>query len=202
MRTDPLADGELLCALARGAIAARLGAPVEKLSGLPAWLGEPGAVFVTLHAEGALRGCIGSLAAHRPLLEDLLANAGSAAFGDPRFPPLARPELAGLDIEVSRLGPLEPLAASSEEAARSALRPRLDGVVLEHRGRRGTFLPQVWDQLPDPAEFLRHLKRKAGLPADFWAADVHLFRYGVEEHHESPHRPALAPVRDRGQRLS
>lgn len=197
MSTDVLTRGQLLAALVRGAIASRLALPVEPLLALPDWLREPGAVFVTLHLGGALRGCIGSLAACRPLLDDLLGNATSAAFGDPRFPPLARPELAQVSVEVSELGPLEPLAAMSEEEARAALRPRQDGVVLEHGGHRGTFLPQVWAQIPQPVEFLRQLKRKAGLAPDFWSADLRLSRYSVAEHAEAPHRPALTPMHRR-----
>jgi AmmeMemoRadiSam system protein A len=197
MSTDVLTRGQLLAALARGAIASRLALPVEPLLELPDWLRAPGAVFVTLHLGGALRGCIGSLAARRPLLDDLLSNATSAAFGDPRFPPLSRPELAQVTVAVSELGPLDPLTEESEEQARAALRPRQAGVVLEHGGHRGTFLPQVWAQIPEPAEFLRQLKRKAGLAPDFWSAEMRLSRYAVAEHTESPRRPALTPMHRR-----
>ena len=195
MRAEELSAGELLAALARGAIGERLGLPAQPLAELPTWLAERGAVFVTLHERGELRGCIGTLMPHRSLLEDLVANACAAAFGDPRFPPLAREELAEVEIEVSQLGSLEPLPPLEEHEARAVLRPRRDGVVLEYRGRRGTFLPQVWDQLTVPADFLRQLKRKAGLAPDFWANDLRLSRYEVTEHHESPSRPAVVPDR-------
>ena len=181
----------LLPGLARGAIAARLGLPCDLVEP-PAWLAEAGACFVTLHAGGELRGCIGSLSPRRSLHDDLLANACAAAFSDPRFPPLAIAEYAGLEVEVSVLSALSPLAAADEAAALAALRPHVDGVVLEWRAYRGTFLPQVWAQLPVPADFFAALKRKAGLGRDFWAPDVRLFRYTVDELPESPARPAFA----------
>ncbi len=145
-----------------------------------AWLRAPGACFVTLMHAGRLRGCIGSVRARRPLGEDVRANARAAALADPRFPPLAAHELAATRIEVSLLSAPVPLLVRDEAEALAALRPGTDGVILEMRGgERSTFLPQVWDSLPSPREFLGQLKRKAGLPADFWSADLHLFRYTV-----------------------
>jgi AmmeMemoRadiSam system protein A len=193
---EPLAPPRevLLPGLARGAIAERLGLPSTPLEP-PAWLATVGACFVTLHAGGELRGCIGSLLPHRSLLDDVRGNARAAAFGDPRFPPVALAEYAALAVEVSVLSPLAPFAIADESEAISGLRPHVDGVVLEWRSHRGTFLPQVWAQLPAPAEFLAALKRKAGLARDFWAPDVRLFRYTVEELPESPARPAFAPAR-------
>jgi len=149
------------------------------------WLNEKGACFVTLKINGSLRGCIGSIEACRPLIEDIHANAVAAAFQDPRFPPLTLEEFERLRIEVSVLTPLEPMAFSSEEDAANQLRPGVDGVVLQYRHHRGTFLPQVWEQLPDPRMFLAHLKLKAGLAADFWHPDVLLYRYRVEKFSEA-----------------
>jgi AmmeMemoRadiSam system protein A len=129
--------------------------------------------------DGELRGCIGTVTAWRALADDVRANALAAAFRDPRFPRLRRAELALLSIEVSLLNPGERLPALDEEALAAALRPGIDGVVLECAGCRATFLPQVWEQLPAPRDFLRALKRKAGLAEDFWNGDVRVSRYTV-----------------------
>ncbi len=145
-------------------------------------LSQLGATFVTLHgADGQLRGCVGRLEAVRALGDDVRANALAAAFEDTRFAPLRAHEWPGVRVEVSLLSPAEPLAARSEDeaVAVAALRPGIDGVIFEWRGARATLLPQVWQQLPDAASFLAALKRKAGLPADFWAPDVRLSRYRV-----------------------
>lgn len=175
--------GPTLLRIARGAIAERLGmaaAPVPT----DAWLEEPAATFVTLHRLDQLRGCIGSLEPHRPLGEDVAENARQAAFHDPRFPPLAWSEFADLHVEVSVLSPLEPLPFNSQSHLLTLLRPGEDGLVLTWQGERGAFLPQVWDQLPDPKDFLAHLKRKAGLPMDFWRGDVRIDRFTVARFHE------------------
>lgn len=176
-------QGRLLLELARAAIAEALALPHTRPE-RPAWLDTPGAVFVTLTQAGQLRGCIGSLEAWRPLGEDLTANARAAALRDPRFPPLSPQELPDTRVEVSLLSAPEPIACASQADALAQLRPGLDGVILEWRGRRGTFLPQVWEQLPRAEDFLAHLKQKAGLPADFWADDVKLSRYTVEKFKE------------------
>lgn len=176
VESDPRA-GEVLLALARSAIASSFGA------GSPSddapWLAEPGAVFVTLTQGGQLRGCIGSLEAHRSLLDDVTHNARAAAFSDPRFPPLEASDLLRTRIEVSLLSPPELLPPSTEEEVLGLLRPGVDGVILTWHGHRGTFLPQVWEQLPDPGDFLARLRLKAGLPATFWDADVRVHRYTV-----------------------
>ncbi|MDP3846973.1 MAG: AmmeMemoRadiSam system protein B [Pseudomonas sp.] len=177
-------QGKTLLQLARGAITEHLGGP-EQVPPERSWLHKPGASFVTLTQQGLLRGCIGSLQAHRPLIDDVQANAVAAASSDWRFAPLRRDELAGTRIEVSLLSATEALTAGSEQQALEQLRPGLDGLVLEYRQSRGTFLPQVWESLPDPVDFLTHLKRKAGLPADFWHADIRLARYSVTKWQET-----------------
>jgi AmmeMemoRadiSam system protein A len=148
-------------------------------------LEAPGATFVTLFKHGILRGCIGTLEANRPLGVDVRANAVAAAFADPRFPRLAADEFMDTSVEVSLLSAPEPMAADGERALLARLRPGVDGVVLAFAGRRATFLPQVWDAIREPAEFLAELKRKAGLPGDFWSPEVQLSRYGVTKWRES-----------------
>jgi len=147
----------------------------------PPWLSEPGATFVTLRLGGALRGCIGSLEADLPLIDDVRRNAVHAALRDPRFPPLRADELERITLEVSLLSPPEPFPVTSEADARARLRPMIDGVLLTYGDRRATFLPQVWESLPDPADFLAELKKKARLPPDFWHPAVELCRYTVSK---------------------
>lgn len=182
MTRDPLLGAALL-ARARNAIATSLGMHEAPEPWHPA-LVDAGATFVTLHVDGVLRGCIGRLLPARALDDDVRANAMAAAFDDHRFASIARDELPRLQIEVSVLGPTAPVAAVTEADALRQLRPGVDGVILAWRGQNATFLPQVWTSLPEPAEFLRALKRKAGLPADFWADDLHLSRYRVIEYAE------------------
>jgi len=180
--------GPALLATARAEIAGALGLAAPEVPAHPR-LHEPGASFVTLHdAQGELRGCVGQLEPRGPLGQDVRHNALAAAFGDHRFTPMTLEEWAGVQIEVSVLGALEPLpAAAGPEQAAGLLRPGVDGVVLAWRGRRGTFLPQVWAGLPEARDFLRALLRKAGLSADFWATDIQLWRYGVTVHQETRH---------------
>jgi AmmeMemoRadiSam system protein A len=177
--------GSILTSLARAAIASRLGMP-SRTPARPEWLSTPGAVFVTLTLHGQLRGCIGSLEAWRPLVEDVEANARAAAFDDPRFPHLTSEELPEIRVEVSILSKPEPMNFSDEADALAQLRPGIDGVALEWGRHRGTFLPQVWEQLPDPVQFMHHLKQKAGLSPDFWAPDLRLSRYTVDKFKETP----------------
>jgi hypothetical protein len=179
--------GQALLVRARNAIAADLGAPTRTEPDHPG-LGEPGATFVTLTQEGHLRGCIGSLEARRSLDADVRANARAAAFGDPRFSPLRPAELQRTRVEVSLLSRAEPIIFRDEQDAIAQLRPGIDGVILEWDGKRGTFLPQVWENLQEPSLFLNLLKQKAGLPADFWAPDVRLYRYEVQKWKE-PAKP-------------
>jgi AmmeMemoRadiSam system protein A len=183
--------GTVLLPIARAAIARPLGATLTAFEDA-SWLAEPGATFVTLKRHGVLRGCIGSLEARRPLVADVKWNAVAAAFGDPRFAPVTLAELEEIRIEVSLLSPMSPIEFSSEEDAAARLRPFEDGVVLQYGHARGTFLPQVWEDLPDPARFLRELKRKAGLSPSLWADDMRLFRYTVSKWIES--EAATAPI--------
>lgn len=177
------AQGRLMLALARAAIAREFDAPTAPLPH-PGWLDESGAVFVTLTEAGRLRGCIGSLEAHRTLGCDLEHNARAAAFRDPRFPPLAQAELPRVRVEVSLLTPATSMTFMDEADALAQLRPGVDGVILEYGHHRSTFLPQVWEQLPQPQQFMSHLKQKAGLSGDFWDKEVRLSRYGVEKFKE------------------
>ncbi len=171
--------GAVLLALARAALGEAFG--VTSLPAAePAWLDKPGASFVTLKVDNELQGCIGSLEAYRSLAEDVRGNALAAAFDDPRFPRLEAGQLPRVRLEVSLLSELEPVAWTDEADLVRRLRPGIDGLVLEHDGHRGTFLPAVWRQLPRPEQFLRQLKRKAGLDPEFWAPDVRLSRYTVD----------------------
>jgi uncharacterized protein len=149
-------------------------------AGYPADLLEPRATFVTLSKHGQLRGCIGVLEAIRPLAEDIAANAYSAAFKDSRFPALSTDELKDLEIHLSVLTPAEPISFSSEQDLLSQLKPEIDGVILQEGHRRATFLPTVWETLPKPEQFLRHLKQKAGLSPDYWSEAIKIYRYRTE----------------------
>jgi len=175
--------GKTLLHLARAAIARELGFVSHDLPRTD-WLEEPGATFVTLTLHGQLRGCIGSLEAHRSLLDDVRANAVASAFRDPRFAPLSKAEFADVLIEVSLLTPPEPLHFQDEQDALAQLNAGSDGVILEFGHHRATFLPQVWAQLPQPQVFIAHLKNKAGLPEDFWSKDMRLSRYTVQKWRE------------------
>ena len=175
----PLARaGEALLAIARGAIEQELlgaGAPSFDAP----WLRQAAATFVTLKKRGELRGCIGSLQATRALSDDVAHNALAAAFRDPRFPPLARDEWPACAAEVSLLSAPRPLRFADEEDLVAQLRPGEDGLIIEAQGRRGTFLPQVWESLPEPRDFLRGLVRKAALPDDTRLARCRFYRYRV-----------------------
>lgn len=138
------------------------------------------ATFVTLEIEKRLRGCIGSLAARWPLVEDVARNAAAAAFQDPRFGRLSRAEFERVELHISILSPAEPMAFASQEDLLSQLRPGVDGLILGEGQRRGTFLPAVWEELGEPEQFLRHLKLKAGLPPDYWSPTVQVWRYTAE----------------------
>lgn len=191
MRTDTKilnGHGPLLLQIARTSISNALGralAMPEPTGQAAELLEAPGASFVTLNQRGQLRGCIGSLQAHRPLIQDIRANAVAAALHDPRFAPLTLPELDITTVEVSVLSAMQPLLFDSEADALTQLRPGVDGVVFEFGRYRSTFLPQVWEQLPKPRQFMAHLKQKAGLAPDFWAPGVQLQRYTVAKFKET-----------------
>jgi AmmeMemoRadiSam system protein A len=180
----PSDPGPTLLPLARAAISSALGVP-QAVSEEALWLQARGACFVTLTQQGQLRGCMGTLEAHRSLRDDVKANAVAAALRDPRFLPLALSELSGTRIEISLLSPLQSLPFDNEAHVLAQLRPGVDGVVLEFGQHRSTFLPQVWAQLPTPQQFMAQLKHKAGLPPDFWAEGVRLQRYSVRKLTES-----------------
>ena len=144
-------------------------------------LQQAGASFVTLTILRQLRGCIGMLRATRPLVEDVAENAFAAAFEDSRFPPLTAAEYDQLEYHISILNPAEAMEFDSEADLLLQLRPGIDGLILEDRGRRATFLPSVWESLPKAADFLQHLKMKAGLSADYWSNSLRMQRYTVEE---------------------
>ena len=180
----PESAGAILLALARAAIAAKLGA-VFTAHDDHEWLRNTGASFITLMHADKLRGCIGTLEAHRALGDDVKANAIAAAFRDPRFQPLTAPEFETVSVEVSVLSRLETVAFRDEDDALAQLRPEIDGVVFEYGHHRSTFLPQMWEDFRDPRLFLSHLKYKAGLPPDFWDPTVKLSRYTVNKWRET-----------------
>ena len=176
--------GEILLRIARNTLLELFDTPGEAVAIEP-WLREIGACFVTLRRGSELRGCIGTILPHRSLIEDLRGNTRAAATRDPRFPPLANEEVDVTVIQVSVLSPLESMEFDSEADLLRQLRPRIDGLVLEHGHHRGTFLPAVWMELPTPALFLQQLKRKAGLAADFWSPEIQIRRYSTDSWSET-----------------
>jgi len=174
---------QTLLELARNSIQQGLktGRPLSvNLADLPPKLTENRATFVTLEKNHQLRGCIGMLEAVRSLAEDIAENAFAAAFKDPRFPPLQTDEFDQLEIHLSILSTPEILSFSSQQDLLSQLKPGIDGLILQEGYRRGTFLPSVWEQLPAPSQFLKHLKQKAGFSPDYWSDNLQVLRYRVE----------------------
>jgi AmmeMemoRadiSam system protein A len=147
----------------------------------PETIRAPGAVFVTLNLRGQLRGCVGSFEARRPLVQDVAENAYAAAFMDFRFPPLSAAEFEEVELHISLLTPLIPLETHGRGDLLGKLRPGIDGLLLEEPPYRSTFLPQVWESLTEPEDFLGELFRKAGLPRDHWSDTLRFHRYSVEE---------------------
>ncbi|MDO5499135.1 MAG: AmmeMemoRadiSam system protein A [Propionibacteriaceae bacterium] len=170
--------GSVVLSVARAAIAERFGLASAPLPA-PQWLEQRGASFVTLHSAGRLRGCIGTIEPYRTIADDVRGNAHNAAFRDPRFQPVSPEEYAGLELEVSLLSPPEPMHCADEEDLVNQLRPGSDGVLLETGRSRGTFLPQVWEQLRDPRDFVAHLKLKAGVDRRAWDPTWQVSRYSV-----------------------
>lgn len=140
-------------------------------------LQQQAATFVTLNLYGQLRGCIGTLQAYQPLIKDVAQHAYDAAFRDRRFSPVTEREAPDLDIHISILTPDEPIEAESEAELLSRLRPGIDGLILKDGLHQATFLPSVWEQLPEPEEFLAHLKIKAGLARNHWSETIEFSRY-------------------------
>lgn len=136
--------------------------------------------FITLQKQGELRGCMGSLQTHELLAENVSANAYRAAFEDPRFPKVRAEELSEISVSISILSPLAPLRFSSEAELLAMLRPGIDGLVLVYPGHQATFLPVVWESLPQKEAFLAHLKLKMGLAATFWSPEIRAYRYTAE----------------------
>ncbi len=155
-------------------------APLLDLPREPTALLRPGASFVTLKRSGQLRGCIGTLEPSRPLAADVAENAYAAACRDPRFPALQVFELEGLHLSVATLGPHEPILASTRDALLASLRPGIDGLVVRSGSRRATFLPAVWEQLPEAGDFIDALWQKARLAPGSWPELLELSRYRVD----------------------
>lgn len=188
MTPDKNQQGKILLQIARAAICSALHVPLSTPIAFDEnapWLSQLGATFVTLTHRGQLRGCVGSLLACEPLIEDVSSNAISAALRDTRFPPLTEEELDAVSVEVSHLSELQPLDFVNEQDAITKLRPGIDGIVFEYGPYRSTFLPQVWESLPQPQQFLRELKAKAGLSEDFWEDNIKLSRYTVNKWREN-----------------
>lgn len=148
-------------------------------------LKSPGASFVTLEIDGQLRGCIGMLEPIRPLAEDVAENAYAAAFRDPRFAPLSMSEYPKLELHISVLGPATEMAFDSEAQLLQQLVPFEDGLILQAGQNRGTFLPSVWESLPQAEIFLSHLKQKAGLAANYWSNEIRVWRYHTQSFGQS-----------------
>ncbi|MBN1178096.1 MAG: AmmeMemoRadiSam system protein A [Anaerolineae bacterium] len=182
-------DRQYLLTLARQTIAGVLqgqGPPAIALDDLSDSLTAPGASFVTLTIDEQLRGCIGSIEPSHPLVLDVRENAIGAAFRDPRFPPLTLGELRRVHIEVSALTPPQPLAYTDAGDLLAKLRPHVDGVIVQRGWQRATYLPQVWEKLPDPVEFLSSLCMKAGLPPnDYHRPGLEVLTYHVEKFEET-----------------
>jgi AmmeMemoRadiSam system protein A len=165
----------VLARWARSHLRQRLGGPPAERPGA-AWCDEPAATFVTLRwTDGELQGCIGCLLPARTIADDVASNTVSAALHDPRSEPIVLADVDQLDLEISLLSPLE-----SVEVA--AIRPGVDGVVVEYRGRRGTLLPVMWKHLPEPAAFFTALMQKAGVPHDISLAELRFSRYTTDRY--------------------
>lgn len=174
---------KILLRIAKSAILSRFDSTIvldeNKLLADYPFLQEQGATFVTLNYNHQLRGCIGSLVAHRTLLDDIISNAEAAAFSDPRFNPVSAKELPQLHLEVSVLTPPEELNYSDFDDLLAKVRPEVDGLILKYGYNQGTFLPQVWESLPTPKAFLDNLSFKAGLEPSVYERHPNIYRYEV-----------------------
>lgn len=146
----------------------------------PVTLQNKQASFVTLHKHKQLRGCIGSLQATLPLIADVIKNAFLAAFRDPRFSPVVAAEIPEINLDISVLSIPKPVSFTSESDLLQQIRPGIDGLILRDHSNSGTFLPSVWEQIPNPEIFLQHLKQKAGLPPDYWSDTITIERYTTQ----------------------
>jgi hypothetical protein len=191
--TTPDDFGRRLLALARGSIDHALGGPAPDIP-----RGEefhkPAATFVTILRRGRVHGCIGALAPMRSLVEDVQHNAVAAALYDPRSSPLGRSGLGEVSVEISILSELEPIEVDGEQDAAAKIVPGVDGIVLSYGHARATFLPQVWEKLPDPRKFLAELRRKAGISS--WQDGIRVQRYSVQKYEEPPPDEGAAPLSD------
>lgn len=159
----------------------RTGKPLEiNIETLPAALKDKRATFVTLRKNGELRGCIGGLQAEHPLAIDTAKHAYAAAFQDTRFSPLTSNEIDQLEMSISILSPSQVIKFTDEEDLLKQIQPDIDGLIIEERFHRGVFLPSVWEQLPDKQQFFAHLKKKAGLPQDYWSDHLKVSRFETE----------------------
>jgi AmmeMemoRadiSam system protein A len=187
---DPLTaeEKQMLLRLARSALRHGVrgdAAPPVDINAMTPRLREMGASFVTLTIQGELRGCIGALEPMQPLAADVCEHAVAAALDDPRFMPVGPDELDHIEIEISRLTLPQELDYTDTSDLLQKLRPGVDGVILRDGGRRATFLPQVWEKIPDKAAFLDHLCAKMGATPDTWRHRHLLVQiYQVEEFHE------------------
>jgi AmmeMemoRadiSam system protein A len=178
MKLTPESERELF-AIARASIEGALAANTRLQPAPPAppHLSDSRSTFVTLRIERSLRGCCGTLLATRPLAVDVWNNAWTSAFADPRFPPLAPEEWPRVHLHISILTPPQIIETTSEADLLAQLRPGVDGLILTYRNNRTTFLPAVWEEIPEPRAFVAQLKRKAGWPADFWSPEIRVERY-------------------------
>jgi AmmeMemoRadiSam system protein B/AmmeMemoRadiSam system protein A len=177
--------GRTMLAIARASIAKALGAETGMPDVSAPWLRQAGATFITLTKDGKLRGCVGSLAPERMLREDVAVNALGAAFRDHRFPKLSREEWPSVEVEVSLLSAPKPLRFADEIDLLAQIVPGKDGIILEHEGKRATFLPQVWEGLPETRQFLGELMKKAGIPEGTRLARCKYWRYRVAKWKQS-----------------
>ena len=176
-------DKNVLKAIARDAVIHSINYSKElpvSLSEFPATLHDYQNTFVTLKYNGKVIGCMGSLAADQPLINDVAHNAFSASYYDPRFPDPKTIDPEEIEIHISLLSPAEEIKFSSEQELLTKIRPGKDGLLIREGRRQGTFLPAVWDSIPDPKSFLKELKHKAGLPVDYWSDTIKVYRYTTE----------------------
>lgn len=171
---------EYVIDICKKSILSRLQGEKLNIEKIPPVFGQSGACFVTLEKHGNLRGCIGSIIAHRPLIDDLVTNAQNSAFSDPRFSPLEMSEFDELEIDVSLLSAPEKMHFENEQDLLAQIRPNIDGIIIKDKGYQAVYLPSVWEQLPEKELFLNSLKIKAGLPPKHFSDTFEAYRYTTE----------------------